>query len=237
MDISDDTIRNAVMQTEILRAPKQSLYTFGTTNINYYLLTRPAYPDAGAPAGAPTETVVREGKVVAERPRIVTPYYLSRLEGFSGEARRYFEALIKEFGPQSSGMLYTYRNEPGGLNIISEDMRLVIEKINAEIDQRGDQLAAIIRGEDLLWDVSLLKFIFEVTRNSVGDNVQQMGQRGLLGVDSRGIPADARVRIEEMFHKVTGGELEPRQLKDELDRWDVFDEYQDRFLALFRKGR
>jgi len=232
MDINDETIRYAVMQTEILRAPKQSLYTFGTTNISYYLLTRPVYSDAGAPA----ETVVRDGKVVAERPRIVTPYYLSRLEGFSSEARSYFEALTRDLGPQAPGMLYTYRNEPGGLNIVSEDMRLVIEKINAQIDQRGDNLSAIIRGEDLLWDVSLLKFIFEVTRSSVGDNVQQMGRRGLLGVDARGIPAEARMRIEELFRRVSGGELEPRQLKDELDRWDVFDEYEDRFLALFRKG-
>ncbi len=232
MDINDETIRNAVAQTEILRAPKQSLYTFGTTNINYYLLTRPVYSEAGAPA----ETVVRDGKVIAERPRIVTPYYLSRLEGFSSEARRYFEALMQEFGPQSPGVLYSYRNEPGGLTIISEDMRLVIEKINAEIDERGDALAAIIRGEDALWDVSLLKFIFEVTRNSVGENVQQMGRRGLLGMDSRGIPNEARMRIEGLFGKVAGGEIEPRQLKDELDRWDVYDEYEDRFMALFRKG-
>jgi hypothetical protein len=29
--------------------------------------------------------------------------------------------------------------------------------------------------------------------------------------------------------------MEPSDLKSELDRWNVFDEYQDRFLAIFKK--
>jgi hypothetical protein len=45
------------------------------------------------------------------------------------------------------------------------------------------------------------------------------------------------MRIEDMFRKVSVGELEPRELKDELDRWQLFGEYEDRFLSLFKKGR
>jgi len=234
MEIDDEKIKLAVMNTEILRAPKQSLYTFGTTNITYYLVTQPSYSDE---VGGAKETVVREGRVIAEKPRIVTPYYLSQLEGFGPEARRYFESLIREFGPQIAGVFYTYKNEPKEMNILSDDMRSVVDKISAGIDERGDALSAIVRGEDTLWDVSLLKFIFELTRNSVGDNLSQMGRRGLLEMDSRGIPADARMRIEELFRRVSRGENEPRELKDELDRWELFSEYQDRFFALFKKGR
>lgn len=232
MEIDDERIRYAVLGTEILRAPKQSLYTFGTTNITYFLVTQPSYAESKDEVG---ETVVREGKVVAERPRIVTPFYLSRLEGFGTEARRYFDSLMTEHGPNAAGVFYTYRNEPKDLNIISDSLPSVVDKINTEIDQRGDTLSAIIRGVDTLWDVSLLKFIFELTRQSVGDNVHQMGQRGLLNVDTRGIPADARVRIEDLFRRVSRGENEPRELKDELERWGLFSEYEDRFFALFGK--
>ena len=232
MEIDDERIRYAVLATEILRSPKQSLYTFGTTNITYYLLTHPAYADLDAPV---TETVIREGRVVAERPRIVTPFYLSHLEGFGEEARRYFESLAREYGPGTAGIFYTYKNEPKEMNIVSDSMPAVLDKINAKIDERGDNLSAIIRGEDVLWDVSLLKFIFELTRSSVGDNLSQMGRRGLLQMDSSGIPAEARMRLESMFRKVSVGELEPRELKDELDRWQVFSEYEDRFLNLFKK--
>jgi hypothetical protein len=45
MDIDDERIKDAVEHTEIIRLPKQSLATFGTTNIGYYLLTVPAYAD------------------------------------------------------------------------------------------------------------------------------------------------------------------------------------------------
>jgi len=232
MEMDDEKIRYAVRQTEILRAPKQSLYTFGMTNINYYLVTQPVYSEL---VGSVTETVIREGRVVAERPRIVTPYYLSRLEGFSMEARRYFEALMREHGRHTPGLFYTYKNEPKELNIVSDSLLSVVAKLNAEIDKRGDKLAAIIKGQDELWDVSLLKFIFELTRRSLGDNISQLGSRGLLNMDAKGVPGDARLRIEELFRQVAAGEREPRELKEELDRWDLFDEYEDRFFALFGK--
>ena len=234
MDIDDEKIRYAVINTEILRRPKQSLATFGITNIHYYIVTEPAYSE---PAEGVAETVVREGKVITERPRIVTPYYLSRLEGFSSDARRYFNMLIETQGPHAPGLLYAYKNEPTETNIVSDNLLSVVDKINTEIDKRGDPLASIIKGQDELWDVSLLKFIYEMTRSSLQDNLSQLQSRGLLNIDAGGVPADARLRIEELFKQVLRGEREPRELKEELARWDLFEEYEDRFFALFQKRR
>ena len=234
MDIDDERIRDAVRHTEILRPPKRSLATFGTSNIYYYLVTEPTYSELVK--GTP-ETVIREGRVIAERPRIVTPYYLSRLEGFSSDAKRYFDMLIKTYGPNVPGLFYTYKNEPKELNIVSDNLLSVVDKLNDDIDKRGDPLTSIIRGQDELWDVSLMKFIYEMTRSSLPTNLMQMETRGLLDVDSGGIPVDARVRIEEFFKMASKGEIEPRELKEELERWGLFDEYEDRFFAIFRKGR
>ena len=234
MEIDDERIRDAIRQTEILRSPKQSLSTFGMTNIYYYLVAEPVYTEL---VGNVVETVIREGRVIAERPKIVTPYYLSRLEGFSSDARRYFDMLLRIHGPNAPGLFYAYRNEPKELNIVSDDLLSVVDKLNAEIDKRGDPLTSIIKGEDELWDVSLMKFIYEMTRSSLKDNLLQMGSKGLLDIDSSGIPADARLRIEALFGQVSKGEVEPAELKAELDRWNVFDEYEDRFFGIFKKGR
>ena len=225
----DARIIQAVNHTQVLRAPKQSLATFGITDINYYLLTRPTY----APAEA-EETVVRMGHVIASRPRIVTPYYLSRLSGFSSDARRYFQKLIEEHGADSPGIYYTYRNEPSGTDIVSDGLKAVLEKINADIDQRKDPLATIIQGEDTLWDVSLMKFIFEMTSASLGNNLAEFHSRGLLDVEE-GIPREARLNIEEMFKSIKEGSLEPRELQQELERWGLFEAYQDRFFASFQR--
>jgi len=234
MDIDDEKIKYVVKHTEILRLPKQTLSTFGMTNIYYYLVTEPVYSELTKDV---TETVIREGRVIAERPRVVTPYYLSRLEGFSLEARKYFEMLVKIQGANAPGLFYTYKNEPKELSIVSDSLLSVVNKLNAEIDKRGDPLASIIKGEDEFWDVSLMKFIYEVTRSSLRDNLTQMGTRGLLDADAGGIPADVRLRIDELFAKVLRGEYEPHELKAELDHWGLFEEYEDRFLTIFKKKR
>lgn len=232
MNTDEERIREAVERTEVLRGPKQKLATFGTTNVYYYLVTEPVYADLVEDT---SETVIREGRVITEPPRIVTPYYLSNLEGFSSEARQYFDMLIRAYGRNAPGLFYTYRNEPQGLNIVSDDLLAVVDKLNAEIDSRGNPLTSIIKGQDDLWDVSLMKFIYELTRNSAGHNLSQMENRGLLGMDSQGVPVDARRRIDAHFREVSQGERSPGELRDELERWGLFDEYQDRFLALFRK--
>ncbi len=231
-NIDDEKIGYAIRHTEILRLPKQSLATFGTTNIGYYLVTKPVYAELTKDVN---ETVVREGRVIAERPRIVTPYYLSQLEGFSTDAKIYFDTLIKTYGPKVTGLFYTYRNEPKGLTIVAGDLMSVVDKINSEVDRRGDPLVTVIKGQDELWDISLMKFIYEITRSSIQDNLMQLRSRGLLDVDAGGVPMDARVKIEELFNKLSQGEIEPRELRDELERWDLFDEYQDRFFSIFRR--
>jgi len=234
MEADDERIEYAVRHTEILRLPRQKLSTFGMTNIYYYLVTEPAYTELVKNV---TETVVREGRVIAERPRIVTPYYLSQLEGFSSDARKYFEMLLRAHGANAPGLFYTYKNEPKELTIVSDSLLAVVDKLNDEIDKRGDQLTSIIKGADELWDVSLMKFIYEMTRSSLQSNLLQMGSRGLLDIDSSGVPTDARLRIEELFKRVSRGEVEPGELKAELDRWNVFEEYEDRFFSIFKKGQ
>jgi len=232
MRTDDDKIEDAVRHTEILRLPKQSLATFGTTNIGYYLVTKPVYDEITKESN---ETVIREGRVIAERPRIVTPYYMSQIEGFSGDAKRYFNALIQKYGADAPGLFYTYRNEPGKLTIVTEELRAVVDRLNSEIDRRGDPLITIIKGQDELWDVSLMRFIYEITDSSMQNNLSQLMSRGLLDVDSGGVPMEARLRIEELFTRLAMGEINPAELKGELGRWNLFEEYQDRFFNILRR--
>lgn len=232
MDTNDERIMAAVNNTEIIRPPKQNLATFGTTSIYYYLVTEPAYTGFN---GSKNETVIREGRVIAEKPKIVTPYYLTHLEGFGAEAKRYLEMLAANIGAYTPGLLYSYRNEPKELNIVSERLIAVVDRLNADLDRKGDPLVSIIRAEDELWDVSLMKFIYELTRNSVGGNLREMDERGLFNVDGAGVPAEARMQIDELFNRVAHGNADPSGLKVEIDRWGLWEEYQDRFLSMFRR--
>jgi hypothetical protein len=231
MDSESERIEYAARHTEIIRHPRQHLATFGVTNIYYYLVTEPTYQEI---YNETNETVIREGRVIAERPKIVTPYYLTHLEGFSYDAKQYFQKLLMMHGPNAPGLFYTYKNETRGLNIVSENLPAVVEKLNVEIDKKGDPLATIIKGQDDLWDVSLLKFIYEITSRSVQSNMAQLGSMGLLGMSHGGMPVGARQVIEEMFQQARRGEIKAYELELELNRWGAFEEYQDRFFALVR---
>jgi len=234
MDSESERIEYAARHTEIVRYPRQHLATFGVTNIYYYLLTEPTYSEI---SDGTNETVIREGRVIAERPKIVTPYYLTHLEGFSYDARQYFQKLMMMQGPNAPGLFYTYKNESKGLNIVSDKLPAVIEKLNTEIDEKDDPLATIIKGQDDLWDVSLLKFIYEITSRSVHNNVAQMGSMGMFGASQGGIPVGVRQTIEEMFNQAWRGEIRTYELEQELNRWGVFEEYQDRFFSLVKGNK
>ena len=234
MSIEEEKIRYVIEHTEILRPPKQRLSTFGVTNMHYYLVTEPSYADL-VDASESCETVVREGKVAAERPKIVTPYYLFNLfEGFE-HGREYAEFLIRKHGPHEPGLMYRYKNEPGETSIVSSSLNEVVGRLNGIIDKKEEPLAAIVKGVDEMWDISLMKFIHDMTAGSIRSNILELGGRGLLDVGRSGAPKGALEGIEVLFKQVESGGSDPSRLKVELDRWGLFPEYEDRFLSLFRK--
>lgn len=223
MDV-DARIKYAIERTKVIRFPRQNLATFGNTIISYYVVT----------GLTENVNVVRDGNVIAERPRIVTPSYLTSLEGFSEQASKYLQTMATKF-PDEPGIFYRYKNEPKEMNIVSEPTAALINKLNERIEEENNPLSAIIRGVEELWDVSLMIFIYELTRGSVYANITDFQRRGFLDIDSTGVPKDARNFIEELFELVNKDISRAPELVNELNRWGLFEEYQDRFFALFRK--
>jgi hypothetical protein len=230
----DPQLTDAIEHTSVVRPPKQALATFGTTSIRYYLVTEPAYRDLPG-ATADPESVVREGVVRAERPQVVTPYFLSRHEGFGDHAQEYLDHLIETYGPDAPGLLYTYKNEAMETSIVTGTPDEVATRISERLDREEKALEAVVRGVDEMWDVSLIKFIYDLTDRSARSNFDDLRGRGLLGVED-GVPREARHRIERLLERARAGQAEPAEVHRELERWGLFEEYQDRFLSLF-KGR
>lgn len=222
----------AAAETKIIRAPRQDLHTFGITKVSYYVVTEPSYQELVPGA---VEAVVRQGNVAAQRPIVVTPGYMSKLDGFGDDAYEYFADLARKHGVNSPGLLYQYANEPGEMNIVEGTAQAIAEKISNQLSDDGNNLAAVIKGVDELWDVSLLKFIFEYTVASLAGNLGDLQNRKLLDPHPYlEVPRAVVHRIEALFTEVEQGS-DPTELKLELDRWDLFEYYQDRFLNLFRR--
>ncbi len=50
------------------------------------------------------------------------------------------------------------------------------------------------------------------------------------------IPDSAKEKIQRLFREAKKDISRARELKAELDRWDIYKQYEDKFLDLFRKG-
>ena len=155
----DERTRRAFEQTEILRPPRQLLSTFGSSTVYYYVLTEPVYLEFEK--WKKEETVIREGKITWGQPRILTPGYVLKMEGFSEEARQDFEMLAREM-PDLAGILYLweFKKELEKMNIVSGSLMEVFQRIEEEIERKRDPLCTIIKGIDEFVDISLLRFIY-----------------------------------------------------------------------------
>lgn len=220
----DERIAEAMEKTEIIRVPQRRLSTFGSTTIDYYVVCEI------------TEqmSAVRDGRVVAERPRIVTPYYLLHVEGFSEGAKRYLGMMAQQ-NPHEPGIFYTYRNEPHAMNVVSEPLGVVVGNLSARLDAEQRGLSTIIRGVEDVWDLAVMMFIYDLTRRAAGGNYADFRSHGLLDVDESGVPAAARQQIEMLFAIVREDRSRASELVTELNRWGVYQEYEDRFLRLFKR--
>jgi hypothetical protein len=240
----DKRIQYAFENSEVLKWPKQLLSSFGSSEVHYHVLTEPVYQEF---TKGVSETVVREGKVSWYRPQLLTPDYILRIEGFSDEARSAFSSLANEM-PDIASILYRFqfKREVDSMNFVSGSLESVADKVSRDIDKRGDNLSAVIKGVGDLWDISLSKFILDMmTRSARQSQFPELRKRGLISYnrfgqqvvskDNSGIPIVARREIEAMFEKVKNGEIEPKDLKGELDRWGLFEIYQDRFFDLFKR--
>tara|TARA_B100001559_G_C16189343_1_gene479158 strand:- start:232 stop:627 length:396 start_codon:yes stop_codon:yes gene_type:complete len=131
--------------------------------------------------------------------------------------------------------MYQYSNHPDNLEIVGGIPTEIAQRISQDLSKKNHNLSVVIVGVDEFWDVALLKFIYEYTASSLSFNSQEIMSAGLLDpVEKYGnLPAVVVSQIEEMFKSVLmGGSVDV--LKQELDKWGVYNFYEDRFLGLFK---
>ena len=178
------------------------------------------------------DSVIRHGVVTAQTPKVVTPDFLYRTSGFGDDAKEYIRELTKMLGKNEPALLYTYKNESTDMEIVAGNPMEVSERIKKRLINNNAN-HTVIRGVNALWDVSLLKFIFDYTRESANNNYNDLSKSGLLE-DQNGVPVAVRKRIQGLINEAKKGNIRANDLHKELDDWGLFNEYEDEFLSLFR---
>lgn len=172
---SQDDFQYAIENTRVLLAPDRRIDTFGSTRFRFYLVSELL--------DSINVVRVRDGRIEAEAPRIVTPGQYSKLmlEGFGEKARGFADWL--EAHPQKIAFLkygFEFRKMDVVEEIVHNPMAEVVDRIRTGINRAEEPLTAIIEGVDDAWEVCLLKFTLDLVQQSAGGNANDFRRRGLL---------------------------------------------------------
>lgn len=176
---SPDDIHYALETTKVLHEPDRRIDTFGETRFEFQLISE-LMDRVG-------EVRIRTGEVEAMRPRILRPsaYQEVELEGFDSSARARFDKLVaklKDEGKDLAFLQYGFRFRRGQVHeeIIHDTLDSVRERVLEDIRRSGNPSRAIIEGVDDAWEVSVLKFSFEMILRSHEINAFDFKRRGLI---------------------------------------------------------
>lgn len=208
----------AVQNTRIVLPPSHTLETFGATTVDYHLVSE-VMDVVG-------QIRIREGRLHAERPEIISPEAFLRTptEGFESAAvSRYLEwmrehqqdLLILKYG-------FRIRRDAGSSEVVHGTLEEVLARVERGVRERSNPLAAVVSGVDEPWEVCLVKLASDLVQRSAGRHARELKQ------DPRG----ENHEIEAAFNAAARNRERIRDLADILRRAGRFEEYEDRFFAL-----
>jgi hypothetical protein len=164
----------AAKSARFLVEPSHSLETFGNTLVNYHLISEIA--------DRPNKIRIREGRLEAHQPLVITPNFSHiETEGFGDEARAYLE-FLKENEKNLRILQYGYHLKSDNFSeqIITDRLSVVTERVKAEVLASNDKFAAVVQSVDEPWDVALVELWLREVNRSARHNIRELDERGEL---------------------------------------------------------
>jgi len=156
----------------IERAAEYGLFTFGDSELPYYLVTTSGDHDA--------MVKIRRGKVTISRARIITP------DSFHPELRNFFEeheeAGLVNFLMSRTAAFSNLKlaNESGPERIVTDTVEEAVAKLNQQLDVEEENSVAVLSAPMELAGFAVFRYASEKVMSSAPDNIQEMRERGLL---------------------------------------------------------
>ncbi|MFV0416624.1 MAG: hypothetical protein ACK5NG_09695 [Chthoniobacterales bacterium] len=175
MKLNPDNFQYALENTRVEYEPKRCIETFGTTEFRFLIVSE--LMDEVA------KVRVRDGRIEAERPRIVAPHHFEKmfLEGFGDQAHR-FAGWLEKNAEFVKILKYGFQLKKTDISeeVISESQESVVGRLKEELVSQNSETTTLISGVDEGWEVCLLKFTTDLMRRSASENIGEWTRRGLI---------------------------------------------------------
>src|SRR2546423_15580591 len=143
-----DDFDYAIENTHVIVAPEQQIATFGSTSFDFYLISELM--------DRVDQVRIRNGKIHAERPQILTPEHYCRLllEGFGEKAERYIDRL-REHARNIAVLRYGFQFRKTDLSgqTLPDSIDAVFNRTRHNSERKSEPLSAVIHGVDDAWEV------------------------------------------------------------------------------------
>ncbi len=164
--------KSAWSAVRIERAAEYGLFTFGDSELPYYLVT--------SSGGRDSLVKIRRGKVTISRARIITP------DNMHPELRNFFEeheetGLIDFLMSRTAAFSnLKLANESGAARIVTDTVEEAVAKLNQQLDAEEENGVAVLSSPAELAGFAVFRYASEKVLSSAPDNIQELRERGLL---------------------------------------------------------
>ena len=170
-----DDFQYAMENTQVIVSPERRIETFGSVDFHFYLISE--LMDQA------DQVRVRDGRIQAERPEILTTDNCARLllDGF-GEPARDFAKWLERQRENLALLKYGFQFRKSGIteSIVHSPIEQVVVRVRETVTAAMEPTSAIIRGVDDAWEVCLMKFTMDLVQQSAAGNMGDFRSRGLI---------------------------------------------------------
>lgn len=167
-----DRFRRAWDLVRIERPVEYGLFTFGDSELPYFLVT--------GSVDRSQMVKVRQGQVTVTRPRIITP------DSLHPEFRNFFEDAQDEgfaaflMSRTAAFSNLKLSNQVGPERIVTDTVEEAVDRLNQQLDAEDEDRVAILSAPPELAGFALLKYASEKVMSSAADNISELRERGFL---------------------------------------------------------
>lgn len=168
----EEEFRSAWEAVNIARPVHYSLFTFGESELPYYLVCGDSTPG--------TTVSITKGEVRIKRPTIITPdSSRPEFQGFfeDREEEGFVEFLLARTARFSN---LKFDNTQGEKRIVSDSMEEAVAKLNQRLDNEEEDRVAVLTAPPELAGIAVLRYAAERVMESGPDNIQELRERGFL---------------------------------------------------------
>lgn len=168
----ESQFRAAWEAVQIARPVRFGLFTFGVSDLPYYLV-------CGARKAGGTVSI-RKGEVKVTRPLIITPDNARpEFQNFFEEASE--QGMAEFLLSRTAGFSHLkFANQSGPERIVSDSVDEAVARLNRQLDDEEEEHTAILTAPLNLAGLAVLRYAAERVIESTPGNIQELREKGFL---------------------------------------------------------